>query len=112
MGTYYLLCVALGLEATGICQGAWVIAAIHRKIAGFQRDEVYIGTAEERKKQEMGDDNAQLSLGAGHMVRLPMFADNAPASLQKLLKKDPSVAQYINEVVDKLSQHGSTHSDE
>ena len=79
--------------------------AIHKKISGFQRDEVYIGTAEERKKQEMGDDNAQLTLGTGHMVKLPMFADNAPSSLQKLLKKDPSVAQYINEIVEKLSQH-------
>ena len=104
--TYILLRWCLFLEGTGICQGAWVIAAIHKKISGFQRDEVYIGTAAERKKQEMGDDNAQLTLGTGHMVKLPMFADNAPSSLQKLLKKDPSVAQYINEVVEKLSQHG------
>ena len=53
--TYVLLRICLGLEATGICQGAWVIAAITRKISGFQRDEVYIGTAEERKKQEVED---------------------------------------------------------
>jgi silicon transporter len=53
--TYILLRICLGLEATGICQGAWVIAAVHRKISGFQRDEVYIGTAEERKKQEVED---------------------------------------------------------
>ena len=51
--TYVLLVICLALEATGICQGAWVLAAIHRKIAGFQRDEIYIGTAEERKKQDM-----------------------------------------------------------
>ena len=54
--TYILLRICLFLEATGICQGAWVIAAVHRKISGFQRDEVYIGTAEERKKAEMGDE--------------------------------------------------------
>merc|ERR1739846_74564 len=59
--TYYLLVIALGLEATGICQGAWVLAAIHRKISGFQRDEVYIGTAEERKKQSMGDNEQSLN---------------------------------------------------
>merc|ERR1711915_443943 len=104
--TYYLLCIALGLEATGICQGAWVIAAIHRKIAGFQRDEVYIGTAEERKKQAMGDNNTQLQTGPGHMVKLPGFADNAPPALKRLLKKDPSVGAYINSIVDELeSQH-------
>jgi len=53
--TYILLRICLGLEATGICQGAWVIAAVHRKISGFQRDEVYIGTAEERAKQQVED---------------------------------------------------------
>jgi silicon transporter len=46
--TYVLLVICLGLEATGICNGAWVIAGIHKKIAGFQKDEVYVGTAEER----------------------------------------------------------------
>merc|ERR1712242_150802 len=100
--TYYLLVIALGLEATGICQGAWVLAAIHRKISGFQRDEVYIGTAEERKKQAMGDDQSQLPTGTGHMVKLPGFADNAPPALKRLLKKDPSVGAYINSVVDEL----------
>ncbi len=52
--TYILLRICLLLEATGICQGAWVLAAIHKKAAGFQRDEVYIGTAEERA--ELDDD--------------------------------------------------------
>merc|ERR1712127_1179184 len=50
--TYVLLRWCLFLESTGICQGAWVLADIHKKIAGFQRDEVYIGTAEERAAQE------------------------------------------------------------
>merc|ERR1711915_358868 len=78
--TYVLLRWCLFLEGTGICQGAWVIAAVHKKISGFQRDEVYIGTAEERKKQEMGDNNTPIT-GAGHMVKLPGFADNAPPAL-------------------------------
>merc|ERR1712127_235616 len=47
--TYFLLRWCLFLEGTGICQGAWVIAGVHKKISGFQRDEVYIGTAEERR---------------------------------------------------------------
>jgi len=111
--TYFLLRLCLGLESTGICQAAWVIAAIHKKIAGFQRDEVYIGTAEERRKQEMGDDAGQLRLGTGHLVKLPGFSDNAPKALQKLLQKDPSVSQYINKIVDDIeSAHGSVQSEE
>jgi len=106
--TYVLLRICLALECTGICQGAWVLAAIHKKISGFQRDEVYIGTAEERRKQEMGDDPNQLPIGAGHLVKLPGFSDNAPKALQRLLKKDPSVGQYINSVVEDIeSQHGT-----
>ena len=46
--TYILLVICLAFEATGINSGAWVLAAIHKKFAGFQRDEIYIGTAEER----------------------------------------------------------------
>jgi len=46
--TYILLRWCLFLESTGICAGAWTIAAVHKKISGFQKDEVYIGTAEER----------------------------------------------------------------
>jgi len=98
--TYILLRICLGLEATGICQGAWVLAAIHRKIAGFQRDEVYIGTAEERAKQAMEDGDAPI--GAGHPVKLPGFSENAPKSLKKLLAKDASVKVYLNEIADKM----------
>merc|ERR1719215_2000391 len=71
--TYILLRWCLFLEATGICQGAWVLAAIHKKIAGFQRDEVYIGTAEERAKQDMKDEEAPV--GAGHPVKLSGFSE-------------------------------------
>jgi len=53
--TYILLRWCLFLEATGICQGAWVIARVTRWALGYQRDEVYIGTAEERKAAEMKD---------------------------------------------------------
>jgi len=47
--TYVLLRLCLFLESTGFCNGSYVIAWIHRKLGGFQRDEVYIGTAEERR---------------------------------------------------------------
>jgi len=94
--TYILLRWCLLLESTGICRGAWVIASVHKKIAGFQRDEVYIGTAESRAKTEMADDSSRLAVGLGHPVKLPNFVETAPRSLQKLINKDPSVAQYLN----------------
>jgi len=96
--TYVLLRWCLFLESTGICQGAWVIAGVHKKIAGFQRDEIYIGTAESRKKMGSLDKSQRIAVGAGHLVKLPNFAEAAPNSLQQLLKKDPSVAQYLNTV--------------
>jgi hypothetical protein len=100
--TYFLLRLCLLLEATGLCGAAWVIAAIHKKFAGFQRDEVYIGTGEERAKGEMGDDTAHVPVGPGHMAKLPGFADNAPRTLKKLMKKDPNVADYITSQMDKV----------
>ena len=51
--TYILLRFCLGLEWTGLCQGSWVVARLHRRIAKFKRDEVYIGTAEERHAKKL-----------------------------------------------------------
>jgi hypothetical protein len=95
--TYIFLRICLLLEATGICSGAWVLAWIYKTVAGFQRDEVYIGTAEERAAKNQADDNEAIHLGPGHLYKLPGFAMNAPPSLLKLMKADPSVAEYINE---------------
>merc|ERR1712241_1240314 len=54
--TYILLVFSLGLEWTGLCQGSWVIARVQRKFfTHFKRDEVYIGTAEERKARALAD---------------------------------------------------------
>jgi Silicon transporter len=97
--TYVFLIICLGLDATGLCQGAWVLAAIQKKIMGFQRDEVYIGSAEERAAKHMSDDaDGGLPSGAGHMIKLPGFYDQCPPSLKKLMKKDPSVVQYLQEM--------------
>merc|ERR1711933_355925 len=71
--TYVLLQFCLGLEWTGLCQGSWVIARIHRRIPKFKRDEVYIGTAEERaanakKNAAVSKDDAEkLDVVPGHM---------------------------------------------
>merc|ERR1712176_510873 len=52
---YVFLQLALALEATGICAAAWFLALIQRKICGFQFDEVYIGTPEERAAKGHAD---------------------------------------------------------
>lgn len=72
-----------------------MLAAVYKKFAGFQRDEEYI-VASECATQEMSDDADSLRLGAGYLVKLPGFSDNATNALQKLLTKDPSVGQYMN----------------
>jgi len=45
---YVFLRLCLFLEMTGLLHGAWVIAFIIKKATGVKRDEVYIGTAEDR----------------------------------------------------------------
>jgi hypothetical protein len=92
--TYILLRLCLFLEATGICNGAYVIAWIHKKVAGFQRDEVYIGTAEERRAKDMADDKSVLSAGAGHIYK-PAITD-MPDDLADLVAKNPEVKEYVD----------------
>lgn len=56
--TYILLVICLCFEATGICCAAWVLARIHKQIAGYQYDEVYIGTPEERLASGKGPEES------------------------------------------------------
>lgn len=53
---YLIIRLCLLLEATGICSGAWLLALIHKQLVGFQPDEVYIGSAEERAAAEAHKD--------------------------------------------------------
>jgi len=65
---YIFLQAALFLEATGICAAAWFFALIQKKICGFQYDEVYIGTAEERAAKGHADDEDAGNLDMGTNV--------------------------------------------
>jgi len=94
--TYILLSGCLFLEFIGICSGAWVLAAIHRNIAGFQRDEVYIGTAEERALKNLEDKETL----HGALAKLPGFAESAPKQLKKLIESDPAVAEYVKDYME------------
>lgn len=98
--TYIFLRICLFLEATGLASGAWVLAGIHKKISKFQRDEEYIGTAEERAARNLKDDSRRLKNTAN--IPMPFFYTSAPKNLQKLMDSDPSVKAYT----DSLSQRG------
>jgi silicon transporter len=80
--TYIFLRICLFFEATGICSGAWVLAAIHAKIAGFQRDEVYIGTADERAAGKKPDEEAHMHFGT-NIIPLPTSDEDAKALASK-----------------------------
>jgi len=66
--TYILLCVALFLEFTGLCSGAWVLARVQKQACGFQYDEVYIGTPEERLANNHGDKEMTIGQDMGHLT--------------------------------------------
>ena len=91
---YFFLRICLLLEATGLLSGSWILADIYARLAGFQRDEIYIGTAEERANSDNKDDSQRLNSGPGHPVKLPGFLVAAPNSLKELVKSDPSVMEY------------------
>ena len=106
--TYFLLVLCLGLEATGLCNAAWVLAAIHKKIAGFQRDEVYIGTAEERAAKNLADKS--IPSGVGHMYKLPGFAEHLtmPSAMQELIENDPNVKKFVDDLMDSVHSTGNS----
>merc|ERR1712099_148224 len=97
--TYILLRICLFFEWTGICNGAWVIAGIAKSLFGYQLDEVYIGTPEERKARGMKDDSKrEIDMPAlTGFKALPDF-DSAPKSLRDLAESDPEVGNYLSGV--------------
>jgi hypothetical protein len=61
---YAMIRLCLFVEASGVCSAAWSLALLQKQVAGYQLDEVYIGTLEERaaeaKKEEEDDDVEKL----------------------------------------------------
>jgi silicon transporter len=103
--TYVLLRFCLILEWTGLCQGSWVIARLHKKIVGFKRDEVYIGTAEERAENRMNDplsdhdeDEDDYDVKPGHLY------PGVPA-LPPNFKKRMHTLEDIEELEKELKEH-------
>lgn len=98
--TYVLLRFCLFLEWTGLCQGAWVVARIHRKVVGFKRDEVYIGTADERaeKAKQEGSVVSVQSVKAGHLFP-------GPATLPPDFEPNNKTLEEVTELENDLLEH-------
>lgn len=74
--------VALFLEWTGVLHGSFVLAFIHKKLAKFQRDEVYIGTADERAAAKHADESAIVAPRAGCIVACTSTGENPIEALE------------------------------
>jgi len=105
--TYILLRWCLFLEWTGLCQGAWVFAMILRKIAGYKRDEVFIGTAEERKAKHWKDpsqseDDIEYNVVPGHMYPgVPVLPPNLTPrtkTLEEIMELEQELVDHKQEV--------------
>ena len=113
--TYILLRFCLFLEWTGLCQGAWVVAMVHRKIARFKRDEVYIGTAEERaaKKKLSADEGDDLhqdhyNVVPGHLYpgvpTLPPDFGRRTQTLEEITALETELLDHIKDVESRVKE--------
>jgi silicon transporter len=99
--TYILLRICLLLESTGICNGAWVIASVHKKIAGFKYDEVYVGTAEERAAMNKADRDQGSSVG--HMYPANMFQE-AVMSPEEIMEAEADLKEQQEAITARLAE--------
>jgi hypothetical protein len=112
---FVFLRLCLWLEATGICSGSWVIAWVHAKLAGFQRDEVYIGTPEERAAKHHSDHMEKQEVEPGHM-RIPVYPvgdDHFPMSddedVTERIEDEESGVRGVRKAVSAESGHDSEY---
>lgn len=111
--TFVLLQFCLGLEWTGLCQGSWVVARIHRKIVRFKRDEVYIGTAEERAahakaENKEGDNEEKQNVVPGHMYpgvpTLPPNFSGLHRTLSEIEDLEKDLKERQQEIASRLAE--------
>eukprot|EP00535_Pseudo-nitzschia_heimii_P008031 CAMPEP_0197179636 /NCGR_PEP_ID=MMETSP1423-20130617/4510_1 /TAXON_ID=476441 /ORGANISM="Pseudo-nitzschia heimii, Strain UNC1101" /LENGTH=550 /DNA_ID=CAMNT_0042629563 /DNA_START=132 /DNA_END=1784 /DNA_ORIENTATION=+ len=101
---YIFLQAALLLEATGICAAAWFLALVQKKICGFQYDEVYIGTAEDRAAKGHGDNvNAgNLELGTNVLEATYNVGLNAGWLEGDYTQRRENIMQHINDIREQI----------
>merc|ERR1719491_1607912 len=115
--TYVLLRWCLFLEWTGLCQGSWVFAMILRKAIGYKRDEVFIGTAEERAAKAKQDpsrsaDNEDYNkVVAGHLYPKELGVPALPScfaprmqSLEEMKKLEQELKEHKQGVENRLNE--------
>jgi len=54
---YVIIRLCLFLESTGICSASWLLALLHKSIAHYQIDEVYLGAKEKTQAEEESQTN-------------------------------------------------------
>lgn len=52
---YWTIRLCLFLEASGVCSAAWLLAAVHKRVAGYRLDEDYLG-AQEKHELDLEED--------------------------------------------------------
>ena len=113
--TYVLMRFCLFLEWTGLCQGSWVVARVHRKLVGFKRDEVYIGTPEERHALKLKNgadprsmDEDDYNVRPGHMYpgvpRLPVDFGHRTQTLEDLDELEQELQEHKQEVEARIKE--------
>jgi Silicon transporter len=84
---YIFLRICMGLEGSGMLNGAWVLGWIHKKIARYQQDEIYIGSAEDRARQERAE-----------LEKKKRITTYAPPALRAIMDQDPTIEHTIHTV--------------
>mmetsp|Transcript_55721 Transcript_55721/g.67167 ORF Transcript_55721/g.67167 Transcript_55721/m.67167 type:complete len:516 (+) Transcript_55721:75-1622(+) len=103
--TYVLLRFCLLLEWTGLCQGAWVVARLEAKIRGLKRDEIFIGTADERALKQIKDKSENLK-GPARPVPLIGYTNVPDGSLELM-----SINEGVKDVSKKTTDSNSSMED-
>lgn len=91
--TYVLLRVCLAVEVTGLFSGSYVIAAIHKKLSGYQFDEVYVGTPEERAAEEPKFVEESIHVECGHLA-----GSSFPSGTHKVGLRDMDLQNWADTV--------------
>jgi hypothetical protein len=59
---YAIIRLCLVVEVSGVCSAAWLLAMFHKQLVGYQLDEVYIGTREERERATIDAETLELEV--------------------------------------------------
>jgi len=110
--TYFLLRLCLLIEWTGLCQGSWVVARVLKRICGYKRDELYIGTAEERAANRKDDpmsenESVDYNVRPGHLYpgvpTLPHDFGPRMHTVEEIQELEKELKEHLNEVKERLA---------